>query len=40
MTDAITNDVTMDTLDALIIQSIETRRYSKKKRLDEHTIFK
>ena len=31
-----TTDVTMDTLDALIIESIETIRYSKKKRPDEH----
>ena len=33
-----TTDVTMDTLDALIIESIETIRYSKKKRPDEHII--
>ena len=38
MADATTDDVTMDTLDALIIESIETVRYSKKKRPDEHTI--
>ena len=35
MVNATTDDVTMDTLDALIIKSIETIRYSKKKRPDK-----
>ena len=38
MTIATTDDVTMDTLDDLIIESIETIRYCKKKSPDEHTI--
>ena len=38
MANVITDDVTMDTLDALIIESVETIRYSKKKCPDEHTI--
>ena len=38
MANATTNDVTMDTLDALIIESIKTIRYSKKKRPNDHTI--
>ena len=38
MADAATDDVTMDSLDALIIESIETIRHGgKKKRPDEHT---
>lgn len=35
---ATTDDITVDTLDALIIESIETIRYSKKKRPDEYII--
>ena len=39
MANATTDDVTIDVyLECLIIESIETIRYSKKKRLDEHTI--
>ena len=38
MTNATTDDVTMDTLDVLIIESIETMKCSKKKRPDEHII--
>ena len=38
MANATTDDVTTDTLDALIIESIETIRYSKKKRPCEHII--
>ena len=34
MANASTDDVTMDTLDVLITKSIETIRYSKKKRPD------
>ena len=39
MADATTDDVTMDTLDALIMESIETIRYSEKKHPDEHAIY-
>ena len=39
MADTITDDVTMDTLDALIMESIETIRYSEKKHPDEHAIY-
>ena len=35
MVNATADDVTMDTFDALIIKSIETIRYSKKKRPDK-----
>ena len=38
MANATTDDVTVDALDALIIESIETIRYIKKKLLDENTI--
>ena len=38
MANATTNDLTMDTLDALIIESIKTIRYNKKKRPNDHTI--
>ena len=39
MANATTDDVTIDVyLRCLIIESIETIRYSKKKHLDEHTI--
>ena len=38
MTNATTDDVTLDALDGLIIESIETIRYCKKKSPDEHTI--
>ena len=35
---ATTDDITVDTLDALIIESIEAIRCSKKKRPDEYSI--
>ena len=38
MADVTTNDVTMDALDTLIIESIKTIRRSKKKGPDEQTI--
>ena len=38
MANVTTDDVTMDTLDALIIESVETIRYSKKKCPDKHNI--
>ena len=38
MANATTDNVTVDALHALIIESMETIRYSKKKLLDEHTI--
>ena len=38
MVDATTDDVTMDTLNALNIESIKIIRYIKKKHSHEHTI--